>query len=133
MSNFANCKTCKFKHINNGDGHCHMFRTEPTETCRKHTLVETEIRVPCQNRHCECPVGACSHPGCFDDRANNQEDFCMVMIEGREVPKIRHRVMANAVKEAERLLKRNNGGKAYVLRVVAVAELKPAEPIWVKQ
>ena len=133
MSNFANCKTCEYKHMERSNGHCYMFKEEPTDTCRKHKLLKSEKRTPCGNPHCECPIGECSHPGCFDDRANASEDFCMVLIEGREMPKTRHRLFANAMKEAERILKHNNGGKAYVLRVEAVAELVPSEPVWIKQ
>ena len=133
MSNFANCKTCEYKHMERGNGHCYMFKEEPTETCRKHKLLKSEKRTPCGNPHCECPIGKCSHPGCFDDRANVSEDFCMVLIEGREMPKVRHRLFANAMKEAERLLRHNNGGRAYVLQVEAVAELTPSDPVWIKQ
>ena len=49
------------------------------------------------------------------------------------MPRMRHRLFANAMKETERLLKPNNGGKAYVLRVESVAELTPSEPVWIKQ
>lgn len=133
MSNFANCRTCEYKHTERGDGYCYMFKEEPTDTCRKHKLLKSEKRTPCCNPHCECPIGECSHPGFFDDRASTSEDFCMVLIEGREMPKVRHRLFADAMKEAERLLKNNNVGKAYVLRVEAVAELAPSEPVWIKK
>ena len=46
MSNFANCRTCEYKHTERGDGHCYMFKEEPTDTCRKHKLLKSEKEYP---------------------------------------------------------------------------------------
>lgn len=37
-----NCETCDYKHMKSpdqadDDGHCYMFRDEPTEVCMQHT------------------------------------------------------------------------------------------------
>ena len=38
MSNPNNCKTCDYTKLNaNRDGHCYMFRDEPTDVCMQHT------------------------------------------------------------------------------------------------
>lgn len=38
MSNPNNCEACEYKAMNDGeDGHCYMFKNEPTEVCMRHT------------------------------------------------------------------------------------------------
>ena len=41
MSNPNNCSTCEYKTLKasgQADGHCYMFREEPTDVCAQHTL-----------------------------------------------------------------------------------------------
>lgn len=40
MTNPNNCETCEYKTLkasDQTDGHCYMFREEPTDTCMQHT------------------------------------------------------------------------------------------------
>ena len=38
MTNQNRCETCDYKKLNgNREGHCYMFRDEPTDVCMQHT------------------------------------------------------------------------------------------------
>jgi hypothetical protein len=38
LTNPNNCETCKYKHMNEGEeGHCYMFKDEPTDVCMQHS------------------------------------------------------------------------------------------------